>query len=57
VSLDRDEKIEELSRQTLRASSDDLRLLIRNAVIGAPDLQSTVDPQPLDETPVAAVSA
>ena len=40
------EKLKDLGRQTQRDTADVLRLLIRNAVVGAPDISSTVHPHP-----------
>jgi predicted DNA-binding protein len=49
-------KLQALGQQTQRDKADVIRLLIRNAQVGTPDLSSTVDPQPLARpTPPAEV--
>jgi predicted DNA-binding protein len=47
-------KLQALGQQTQRDKADVIRLLIRNAQVGAPDLSSTVDPQPPEASAVAA---
>jgi predicted transcriptional regulator len=46
VSPALDRKLKDLGRQTRRDTSDVLRLLIENAVVGQPDLQTTITPRP-----------